>query len=93
MFLRIMSHVRSLFSSIGKRQCTIHDFTALFGTLLVMSVRCRILDTVIDGSTPGYISLMCPRAKHFIRITSFDSAVANDYLDRNTIVKGVCSIL
>ena len=35
---------------------------------------CLFLDTEVDGSTRG-ISLLCPRARHFIRIASFDSAV------------------
>ena len=34
---------------------------------------CRFLDTDVDGSNPG-ISMLCPCARHFIRIASVDSA-------------------
>ena len=39
-----------------------------------MWFECRFLDTEVDGSNPG-ISMLCPWAKHFIRIASVDSAV------------------
>ena len=35
---------------------------------------CRFLDTEVDGSNPG-ISMLCPRARHFIRNASVDLAV------------------
>ena len=35
-----------------------------------MLLDCRFLDTKVDG-----IRMLCPRARHFIRIASVDSAV------------------
>ena len=43
-------------------------------SILVTWVRCRFLETVIDGSNPGCISTLCLRAKHLICIASVDSA-------------------
>ena len=43
-------------------------------SILVMLVRCRFLDTKVDGSNPG-ISMLCPWARQFIHITSVNSAV------------------
>ena len=34
-----------------------------------------VSDMAIDGSNPGSISMLCPRAKHFIHIASVDLAV------------------
>ena len=39
-----------------------------------MLLESRILDTEVDGSNPG-ISMLCPWARHFIRIASVDSDV------------------
>ena len=36
--------------------------------------RMSVLDTEVDGSNPGS-SMLFPRARHFIRIASVDSAV------------------
>ena len=36
--------------------------------------RMSVLDTEVDGSNPGD-SMLCPWARHFICIASFDSAV------------------
>ena len=33
------------------------------------------LDTEVDSSNPGGISMWCPCARHFIRVASIDSAV------------------
>ena len=38
-----------------------------------MRLECLFLDTEVDGSNPG-ISMLCPLARHFIRIASVDSA-------------------
>ena len=35
---------------------------------------CRLQDTEVDGSNPGSISMLCPSARHFIRVASVDSA-------------------
>ena len=43
-------------------------------SILVMWLECWFLDTEVDGSNPG-ISMLCPWARHFIRIASVDSAV------------------
>ena len=43
-------------------------------TIFVMWLECRLLDTAVDGSNPD-ISMLCPCARHFIRIASVDSAV------------------
>ena len=40
-----------------------------------MWLGCRFLDTEVDGSNPGNISMLCPRTRHIIRVASFDSAV------------------
>ena len=39
-----------------------------------MWLKCRFLDTDVDGSNPG-ISMLCHWARYFIRIASDDSAV------------------
>ena len=39
-----------------------------------MWLECQFLDTEDDGSNPG-ISMLCPRARHFICIASVDSSV------------------
>ena len=39
-----------------------------------MWLECRFLDTEVGGSHSG-ISMLCPRARHFARIASVDSAV------------------
>ena len=43
-------------------------------SILVMWFECRFLDTEVDGTNPD-LSMLCPSARHFIRITSVDSAV------------------
>ena len=43
-------------------------------SILVMWFECRFPDTEVDGSNPG-IRMLCPSARHFIRIASVDSAV------------------
>ena len=40
---------------------------------LVLWLECRFLDSDVDGSNPG-ISMLCPWARHFICISSVDSA-------------------
>ena len=45
-----------------------------YNSILVMWLECRFQDTEVDGSNPGS-SMLCPRARHFIRIASVDSAV------------------
>ena len=39
-----------------------------------MWLECRFLDTEVDDSNPS-IGMLCPRARHFIRVASVDSAV------------------
>ena len=43
-------------------------------SILVVWLECRFLDTEVDSSNPGN-SMLCPWARHFIRIASVDSAV------------------
>ena len=40
-----------------------------------MWLECKFLDTEVGGSNPGSISMLCPWARHFIRLGSVDSAV------------------
>ena len=50
----------------------------------------RSQDTEIDGSNPG-ISMLCPWARHFIRIASVDSAV--EWVPSwDNLVKGECAM-
>ena len=44
-------------------------------SILVMWVRCRFLDTAMECLRPGCINMLCPWARHLIRIVSADSAV------------------
>ena len=46
-----------------------------YSSILVKWLRCRFLDTKFEGSNPGSTCMLCPCAKHFIRIASVDSAV------------------
>ena len=46
----------------------------ILASILVMWLECRFLDAEVDGSNPG-ISMLCPRARHFIRIASVVSVV------------------
>ena len=39
-----------------------------------MRLECRDLDTEADGLNPSF-SMLCPYARHFIRIATVDSAV------------------
>ena len=56
-------------------------------SVLVEWLECRFLDTEVDGSNPS-ISMLCPLARHFIRIASVDSAVKRVPCGDN-LVKGV----
>ena len=40
-------------------------------SILVTLLKCRFLDTEVDVSYPG-ISMLCPLARHFIRIALID---------------------
>ena len=47
---------------------------SLDSSILVVWLECRFLDIEVDGSNLG-ISMLCPCARHFIRIASVDSVV------------------
>ena len=60
-------------------------------SILVMWMRCRLLDTEIDGLSPA-LGISMFRPSHLVRIVSVYSAVKG-VPDGNTVVKRVCSVL
>ena len=55
--------------------CYHQDKQFLKDCLLVIWLGCRFLDTEVDGSNHDSISMLCPLARHFIRVASVQSAV------------------
>ena len=60
----------------------------LIRSILVMWLGFRFLETEVDGSNPGSISMLCPWARLFIRIVSVDLAV-KWVPGGDTLMKGV----
>ena len=60
---------------VGKRSAYTIEMRFKTRSILFMWLGCRFFDTEVDCWNPGSICMLCPWARHFIRIASVDSAV------------------
>ena len=61
-------------------------------SILIIWLGCQFLNTTIKDSSPDYITMLCPWARHYIHVVSVESAV-KWVPDWNTLVMDACSLL